>query len=124
MVDLASETPINSPAAPLSPQITGTRTRSTTVVLGLIPQPGDLDVTGLDITAEALQAAFAVDSNEWADELPRIHEWFNVLGDTLPDGMKAELAELNRRLREAHQHQIRTQHYEPRVAMTSTAIST
>ncbi len=35
MVDLASKTPINSPSPPLSPQVTGTRTRSTTVVLGL-----------------------------------------------------------------------------------------
>ncbi len=82
---------------------------ATETPLGLVPQPGDLDVTGLDITAEALQAAFAVDSNEWADELPRIHEWFDVLGHTLPDGLKAELAELNRRLREAHQLGLQTQ---------------
>lgn len=76
--------------------------------LGLIPKPGDLDVTELDVTAQALQAAFAVNSSEWADELPRIREWFDLLGHTLPDGLKAELAELDRRLRDAHQLALQT----------------
>jgi phosphoenolpyruvate carboxykinase (GTP) len=70
--------------------------------LGLVPEPGDLDVTGLDITADGLKAALAVNADEWADELPRIHEWFDFLGDTLPKALKDELNELDSRLRAAH----------------------
>jgi phosphoenolpyruvate carboxykinase (GTP) len=66
--------------------------------IGHVPTPAALDVTGLDVSAEALAAALAVDVAEWRSEVPQITEWFDRLGDSLPavlwtelDGLKARL---------------------------------
>lgn len=58
--------------------------------LGVVPGPGDLDVTGLDITEAELQAALAVNKDEWAQELPGMDEWLTALGDKLPAEMHAQ----------------------------------
>ena len=66
--------------------------------IGHVPAPGTLDVEGLDMTPEAIEAALAVDSEEWKAEIPQIQEWFEKFGDDLPavlwtelDGLKARL---------------------------------
>jgi phosphoenolpyruvate carboxykinase (GTP) len=66
--------------------------------IGHVPAPGSLDVDGLDMTPEALEAALAVDPEEWKAEVPQIQEWFEKFGDDLPavlwtelDGLKARL---------------------------------
>ena len=66
--------------------------------IGHVPTPESLDTTGLDMTEEALEAALAVDVEEWRAELPQITEWFEKFGDHLPavlwtelDGLKARL---------------------------------
>ena len=66
--------------------------------IGHVPTPASLDVEGLDMTPEALEAALAVDPEEWKAEIPQIQEWFEKFGDDLPavlwtelDGLKARL---------------------------------
>jgi len=66
--------------------------------IGLVPTPDGLDVTGLDLTADELTAALAVDPGEWKAEIPGITEWFERFGDSLPatlwtefDGLRARL---------------------------------
>ena len=66
--------------------------------IGHVPAPGTLDIDGLDVTPEALEAALAVDVDEWKAEIPQIQEWFEKFGDELPavlwtelDGLKARL---------------------------------
>ena len=66
--------------------------------IGHVPAPGTLDVDGLDVTPEAIEAALAVDVDEWKAEIPQIQEWFEKFGDDLPavlwtelDGLKARL---------------------------------
>ncbi len=66
--------------------------------VGHVPTPGSLDVEGLAMTPEALQAALAVDVEEWRAEIPQITAWFETFGDDLPavlwtelDGLKARL---------------------------------
>ena len=66
--------------------------------IGYVPAPGALDVDGLDVTAEQLAKAVAVDADEWRAEIPQINEWFEKFGDKLPavlwtelDGLKARL---------------------------------
>jgi phosphoenolpyruvate carboxykinase (GTP) len=66
--------------------------------IGHVPAPGSLDVDGLDMSAEALEQALAVDPEEWKAEIPQIQEWFEKFGDDLPavlwtelDGLKARL---------------------------------
>jgi phosphoenolpyruvate carboxykinase (GTP) len=66
--------------------------------IGLVPPTSSIDTDGLDVTEEQLAKALAVDTDEWAAELPQINEWFSTFGDTLPavlwtelDGLKARL---------------------------------
>ena len=66
--------------------------------IGTLPKPEDLDVEGLDITPEQVQAALAVKPQEWKDEIPLIREWFASFGEFLPQEMSAELAALEERL--------------------------
>ena len=66
--------------------------------IGHVPTPESLDTTGLDMTDEALEAALAVDVEEWKAEIPQITEWFEKFGDDLPATMWTELDALKARL--------------------------
>jgi phosphoenolpyruvate carboxykinase (GTP) len=66
--------------------------------IGHVPAPGSLDVDGLDMTAEALAQALAVDPEEWKAEIPQIQEWFEKFGDDLPAVLWTELDSLKARL--------------------------
>jgi phosphoenolpyruvate carboxykinase (GTP) len=66
--------------------------------IGHVPTRESLDVEGLSMSAEALEAALAVDVEEWKAEIPQITEWFEKFGEDLPavlwtelDGLKARL---------------------------------
>jgi phosphoenolpyruvate carboxykinase (GTP) len=66
--------------------------------IGHVPTRESLDVEGLSMSAEALEAALAVDVEEWKAEIPQITEWFEKFGENLPavlwtelDGLKARL---------------------------------
>ena len=66
--------------------------------IGNAPRIEDLDVTELDVTNSDLAAALAVNSNEWKQEAELIADWFNNIGEKLPNEMREELTELNQRL--------------------------
>jgi phosphoenolpyruvate carboxykinase (GTP) len=66
--------------------------------IGRVPAPGSLDVDGLDMTPEAIEAALAVDPEEWKAEIPQIQEWFEKFGDDLPAVLWTELDGLKERL--------------------------
>ena len=67
--------------------------------VGVVPEPGDLDLTGLDADDTARAArALTVDPAEWTAELPTIHEHFASFGDKLPDALRDQLAALEARL--------------------------
>jgi phosphoenolpyruvate carboxykinase (GTP) len=66
--------------------------------IGHVPTPESLDIDGLDLTADELAQALAVDAEEWKAEIPQIQEWFEKFGEQLPavlwtelDGLKARL---------------------------------
>ncbi|MFC3688734.1 phosphoenolpyruvate carboxykinase (GTP) [Aquipuribacter hungaricus] len=66
--------------------------------VGRVPTYGGIDTTGLDIDEETMAAALRVDHDEWARELPRLQEWFDSLGTTLPSTLRQELEVLRSRL--------------------------
>jgi phosphoenolpyruvate carboxykinase (GTP) len=66
--------------------------------IGHVPTLDGLDVDGLDMTREALEAALAVNADEWRAELPQIQEWFEKFGDDLPTVLWTELDGLRARL--------------------------
>jgi phosphoenolpyruvate carboxykinase (GTP) len=52
--------------------------------LGLVPKKGDLDMTGLDMPAEALDAVTAIDPAEWREEFSLQEELFEKHRATMP----------------------------------------
>jgi phosphoenolpyruvate carboxykinase (GTP) len=50
------------------------------------------------MSAEELQAALAVDVEEWKAELPGIEEWFDKIGAQVPTSLRDELDALKLRL--------------------------
>jgi phosphoenolpyruvate carboxykinase (GTP) len=66
--------------------------------IGLVPTPESLDLDGLDLTADQVTQALAVDPDEWRAELPLIEEWFDKLGATVPAVLWTELDSLKARL--------------------------
>lgn len=66
--------------------------------IGHVPTRESLDTEGLSMSAEALEAALAVDPEEWKAELPQITEWFEKFGESLPAVLWTELDGLRARL--------------------------
>jgi phosphoenolpyruvate carboxykinase (GTP) len=66
--------------------------------VGWVPTPSALDLDGLDIAAEDVQAALTVDLDEWRAELPLIEKWFTPIIDRLPTPLRDELDKLRHRL--------------------------
>jgi phosphoenolpyruvate carboxykinase (GTP) len=66
--------------------------------IGLVPTAGALDIDGLNMTLDQVQAALAVDPEEWKAEIPLIEEWFDKIGDTVPTSLRDELDSLKLRL--------------------------
>ncbi len=66
--------------------------------IGLVPAPGALDISGLDMSEEDVAQAVAVNADEWRKELPLIEEWFAKIGDKVPAQLRAELDGLKERL--------------------------
>src|SRR6267378_3045096 len=67
-------------------------------VLGYLPHPTDIDVTGLNVTPAALQELFAVDRDGWMEAVAGQQEFFKKFGDRLPKAMWQESESLARRL--------------------------
>ncbi|BBZ63239.1 phosphoenolpyruvate carboxykinase (GTP) [Mycolicibacterium monacense] len=68
--------------------------------IGIVPTAQDLDLEGLDVDPEDVDAALAVKPEEWRQELPLIEEWFEFVGEKLPTGIRDEFDALKHRLAE------------------------
>ena len=72
-----------------------------TTAIGAVPAPGAIDTTGLGIDADALAELLMVDEHEWRREIPLIEEHFAFIGERLPDELREELDQLEKRLSES-----------------------
>ena len=66
--------------------------------LGLLPSIGDLDLDGLEITADALDALLTVDDEQVRAQLPQIEGHLAQFGDDLPVEISDQLLALKDRL--------------------------
>ena len=71
---------------------------ATETPIGYVPTADQLDLEGLDAPLADIEAALAVDVEEWKAELPLIEAWFAKIGDNLPTSMRDELEALKLRL--------------------------
>ena len=66
--------------------------------IGVVPTAGDLELGGLDVSADDIAAALAVNDDDWKRELPGVRAYFAEFGDRLPPALSAELDALEQRL--------------------------
>jgi phosphoenolpyruvate carboxykinase (GTP) len=66
--------------------------------VGRVPDPGALDVTGLNLSSADVVAALSVDEAQWRRELRGIDEWLDKIGGTVPTALHDELESLRQRL--------------------------
>jgi phosphoenolpyruvate carboxykinase (GTP) len=69
--------------------------------IGLVPAPGAIDTSGLDLTDEQMAAILDVDRDSWKGEIPLIAEHFAFVGERLPTAVARQLDDLEDRLAQA-----------------------
>lgn len=71
-----------------------------TTAIGHMPTLEALDLSGLNLSRDALEELLRVDREGWLAEIPMIREHYERFGQRLPKELWEELAGLERRLRE------------------------
>jgi phosphoenolpyruvate carboxykinase (GTP) len=66
--------------------------------IGCVPAEGAIDTEGLDLSARQMAQLFKVDPEEWAIQLPQLKQHFATFGDSMPEELRAELDQLEKRL--------------------------
>jgi phosphoenolpyruvate carboxykinase (GTP) len=69
--------------------------------IGNLPASGALDMTGLQVGADAMRTLLTVDAEGWLAEIPLIKQHYDQFGDHLPAALRQELAELEQHLKGA-----------------------
>jgi phosphoenolpyruvate carboxykinase (GTP) len=69
--------------------------------VGLLPTRDALDLDGVDVSAEAMDAVLKVDLDEWREEIGLIREFFDEFGDKLPAELREALDGLEGRISSA-----------------------
>ncbi len=71
--------------------------------VGLVPPVGEggIDISNVDVSPETMAGLLEVDPEAWRAQLPQVHEHYARFGDHLPDELRAQLQELERRLNAA-----------------------
>jgi phosphoenolpyruvate carboxykinase (GTP) len=57
---------------------------------GWVPKAGDLDLSGLNIASETVDAATEIDLDEWKVELEGQQEFFDKIGDKMPKALRLQ----------------------------------
>jgi phosphoenolpyruvate carboxykinase (GTP) len=78
-------------------RVAGTATAVETPI-GLLPAAGDLDLTGLDVSADDLATLLSVDTEGWQGAIPQIRAHYAQFGDRLPARLSLALDELESKL--------------------------
>jgi phosphoenolpyruvate carboxykinase (GTP) len=66
--------------------------------IGRVPAEGAIDTTGLSIDDATMAELLSVDADSWRTELPHVEQHFASVGPSLPEQLRVELRELEKRL--------------------------
>jgi len=69
--------------------------------IGLLPTPGSLDTTGLEVSEDDLSTLLSVDAEGWQAALPQIRAHYAQFGDKVPAALTLALDELEAKLASA-----------------------
>ena len=74
------------------------RVGGTETPIGILPNDGDLDTSGLKVSAEDMAEIMRIDTDAWKAEIPDIEQHFAKFGGRLPERLKTQLEEFRNRL--------------------------
>ena len=66
--------------------------------MGIVPNPKDIDMTGLDLPLENMTKLFAVDPKEWLAEIDAVGQFFETFGTRMPQPMWDQNEALRKRM--------------------------
>jgi phosphoenolpyruvate carboxykinase (GTP) len=66
--------------------------------IGYVPHPRDIDMSGLDLPAGAMEKLFAVSRKDWLAEAEAVGQFFDTFGTRLPEEMRHQHEALRKRL--------------------------
>ncbi|MEW6600624.1 MAG: phosphoenolpyruvate carboxykinase domain-containing protein, partial [Nitrospirota bacterium] len=67
-------------------------------LIGLLPDDGALDLSGLEISPESMDELMSIDSAAWSAEIPDIEKHLSTFGNRLPDRLKKQFKKFIDRL--------------------------
>lgn len=67
--------------------------------IGYLPNPGDIDTTNLEITETQMNELLSVDKKLWAEDAAGIREFYQKLGDRLPEALSQQLETLEKNVK-------------------------
>ena len=73
---------------------------ATETPIGRVPAPGEINIEGLELSAEDLERLLAVDAGDLLQQLPQVEEHLARFGDRLPEALSEQLEALRRRLQD------------------------
>ncbi len=62
--------------------------------IGYLPAPGELDLSGLDISETAMKELLTIDKEGWLNEVDGLSKYYDQFGDRLPAELRKQLAAL------------------------------
>jgi phosphoenolpyruvate carboxykinase (GTP) len=69
--------------------------------IGLLPTPGALDTTGLEVSENDLTTLLSVDAAGWREAIPQIRDHFAQFGDSIPASLQLAVDTLEQQLADA-----------------------
>ncbi|MGI8684561.1 MAG: phosphoenolpyruvate carboxykinase (GTP) [Acidimicrobiales bacterium] len=77
---------------------TAGRGEAVETVIGRVPAPGQIDISGLNVSDDDMTELLRVDEADWKAEVPSIEEHYAQFGDHLPAALRAQLEALAKRV--------------------------
>jgi phosphoenolpyruvate carboxykinase (GTP) len=72
--------------------------QATDTPIGFVPTLDSIDTLDLAVDDDTMRAVLSVDSEAWREEIPLIEKHFGFIGAHLPNEMRDQLADLEKRL--------------------------
>jgi phosphoenolpyruvate carboxykinase (GTP) len=69
--------------------------------IGYLPEPADIDTSGLDVSDDVMEALLSVNVEQWKSEMDSVGEYFSSFGDRVPEELRKQHAEVVEELRKA-----------------------
>jgi phosphoenolpyruvate carboxykinase (GTP) len=63
-----------------------------------VPAAGAIDIEGLEVSADQMAQLSDVDPEEWGIQLPQLKQHYATFGDALPEELRSQLDQLEKRL--------------------------